>query len=129
MSNDLEQRVNEVLDTHLHNIYKYANTAVFIGEDINKVQNLLKELQAEIKRLKLGQLYPPTEDNLPKVGQKFIILHKDGSRGVCLLRVEGGYKESDGEDIKNIEWVIDRGYDKWLPLPDDFKMIFEEEGE
>lgn len=79
--------------------------------------------------MKMGQLFPTTEDNLPKVGQKFIALHKDGSGGACLQRVEGGYKLPDGDVMENIWHLADEGYDEWLPLPDDYTLSFEMWGE
>jgi len=57
--------------------------------------------------------WKPIVEDPPPVGCKFIALYNDGSGAIMFLRVEGGFIDSDGDELSG----IGEGCDLWIELP------------
>ena len=56
----------------------------------------------------------------PPVGSKFITISDDRSAAEICMRFPGGYVNSEGDNIDNINDCA-----AWIPLPDDFELFYE----
>lgn len=63
---------------------------------------------------------------------KFVALFADGSGASLFMAVDShdglpAYVDHEGDLVPEPEtYFVDAGYDLWFPLPDDFKMWFEQ---
>jgi len=61
---------------------------------------------------------------------KFVALYADGSGAGVFCIKDGRLLDSEGDSVCSaggvVEHLLDCGYLHWLPLPDDFKIWFEE---
>jgi len=52
---------------------------------------------------------------------KFMALYNDGSGGRIYMAIDGGYMDSDGDEI-GFDYFLDAGYLMWVSIPDIYKL-------
>ena len=64
----------------------------------------------------------------PKTKTNFVAFYSDGSGAAIFCWRDGSIRDAEGDYVccsdETAETLFEMGYDRWLPLPDDFQFWF-----